>query len=696
MNKVRSTLAISLISTSGFVFAEIETESLPTLRVEGSTTDYSYTTPSLEEAQQKLDSVPGGTALVPDTLIREGLTRSLADALEFTPGVYSRSRYGTDEVRLSIRGSGISQTFNARGVRLLRDGLPMTEADGNVRPQLLEPLNARYIEVYRGANALAYGAATLGGAINIVSPNARTTEAYPLRLEGGSHDYLRFQVANGRVLDAGWDVYGSLTGISQDGFRDNGKQETLRLYSNVGRRWNSDNETRVHIDIQDNNIELPGSLTKAELKSDPSQANAGSLNRNSQRDFNLYRVGVQHSLLLANGGQLDVGASYQNLSMYHPLSFALLESEQDDVSLSARVTQQADWAGRRNELAYGVLGVWGDSDNDQFNYVGGFGGSGNVKGTRREDGESEAAGVELFAQDSMALSRNIELIVGAQLVLARRESSITSFTGGVPAGAAVDQDETYTGFSPRLGVTWQATPNNQLFANVSRSYEPPTNGEFSQPLAGGTDILDAQTATTFEMGLRGRISERFRYELAVYYAKLKDEILTQEDPSLPRGSGLTVTSNADDTVHRGIELGAGGFLSDHISINAAYTLNDFKFDGDRLFGNNEIPGIPRHVLSAELSYHTDNGFYIGPTVEYASDWQVDFANSFKADSYTVWGARAGYQANRNLRFFVQAENLGDKKYASNTGIIADAGGADTAVFNPGVDRSIFAGVELKL
>ena len=149
-----------------------------------------------------------------------------------------------------------SQDFNTRGVRLLRDGLPVSEADGNVRPQLIEPLNARYIEVYRGASALEFGSALLGGAINLVSPNARTQDSYPMRFELGADNYLRGQVAHGRVMNNGFDVYGSLTGIEQNGFRTNSEQETVRLYSNVGKRWSDVAETRVHLDLQDNNIEF--------------------------------------------------------------------------------------------------------------------------------------------------------------------------------------------------------------------------------------------------------------------------------------------------------------------------------------------------------------------------------------------------------------------------------------------------------
>lgn len=679
-------LAIGLVLSADAALAAEEAVILPVIQAQGQQAPQALTALSVDQARIELEQVPGGTTLIDEQQFRDGFTRSLEEALSFAPGVYAKSRFGSDEVRLSIRGSGITQTFNMRGVRLLRDGLPLTEADGNVRPQLIEPLTARYIEVYRGANALEYGAATLGGAINLVSPTAYTYADYPTRIEFGSHKYLRFQASNGRVFDNGLDVYGSATGISQDGFREQSQQETLRFYANGGRRWNSDNETRFHLNVQDNNIELPGSLTEAQLKDDPTQANAGSKNRNSQRDFNLYRTTAQHTVLLKNGGRADFGVSYQYLEMYHPLSFALLESDQNDASVSARVQRNVDWGSRRHSIAYGALASWGNSDDKRSRYAGP---SGDNKGARILDGDSKAWGGELFAQDTLPLRADLDLILGAQLAFAHRESSETPSSSGVTS----DRDDDYTGVSPRAGLLWQARPNAQIFANISRSFEPPTNGEFFETLGSGDEVtLDAQTATTFELGTRGQLGG-VNYELALYYAKVSDEILFQEDPSTP---GLSKTLNADDTIHRGVEFGISGNLTHAISVNAAYTYNNFEFDNDDTYGDNEIPGIPPHLFNAELIYHFTSGFYLGPTLEAASSWEVDFANSRDADSYAIVGAKTGYQASKDFRIFAELVNLTDKTYASNTSVIADAGGSDASVYNPGLERSVFVGLELRL
>jgi len=668
-------------------------EDIPKISVTATEGSQALTTTSVEEAQEKLESVPGATTLVKEEKIREGFTRSLQEALSVTPGVFAQSRFGTDEVRLSIRGSGITQTFNARGVRVLLDGLPVSEADGNVRPQLIETLNAQHIEVYRGANAFDYGAAVLGGAINIVSPTGRSQQGSFSRFEFGSDNLLRGQASKGWVFGEGWDAYTSLTGIEQNGFRDNGQQETVRFYGNVGKRWNDRAESRLHVQWQDNNIELPGSLTQAQFEDDPTQANAGSLRRNAQRDFDVYRITGQHSILFGENDRADFGFNYQYLDSFHPLSFTLATIDEHDANLSARISQTVNAFSRQHNLVYGGLFSYGDDESGRFRFAEPIG---EARGTRSREDADTAWGLELYAQDTLPVSDRVDLIVGSQVVYAERRFSETPFSSEGVEGDTVNNLEGYFGFSPRLGATMQLNDNIQLFGNISRSFEPPTNGEFSETLdSGDVETLDAQVATTFEIGSRGRVKDGLNYELALYYADLNDEILAQEDPSLPSGSGETVTINADDTTHRGVEFGLSGKLVGNLEIAAQYTYTDLQFENDDAFDDNDIPGIPDHTVDIELLYRTDSGFYFGPTFQYASEYYVDFSNTASTKAYSIYGAKAGYQFNDRIRFFVEAINLEDEDYVSNTGVTALAND-NSSLFNPGLDRSFFGGLEVKL
>ncbi len=180
---------------------------------------------------------------------------------------------------------------------------------------------------------------------------------------------------------------------------------------------------------------------------------------------------------------------------------------------------------------------------------------------------------------------------------------------------------------------------------------------------------------------------------------MEDEILSIETPP---NSGQFETNNVDETTHLGSEAGVAALLplgltalDDALDVDLAYTWNHFRFDDDPRFGNNELPGIPEHVLNLEALYRHPSGFFIGPNLQVASSWFADQANSLKADSFAIVGLRAGYEnERRGIRVFVDVRNLADEAYAASTEFLADARGRDAPVFNPGIDRTVFVSIEL--
>lgn len=73
-----------------------------------------------EEARRSVEKRPGGVDVVDATEFADRVAVSLRDALGFSPGVYMQPRFG-QEIRLSIRGSGLSRGFHMRGLTLLQD-----------------------------------------------------------------------------------------------------------------------------------------------------------------------------------------------------------------------------------------------------------------------------------------------------------------------------------------------------------------------------------------------------------------------------------------------------------------------------------------------------------------------------------------------------------------------------------------------
>jgi iron complex outermembrane receptor protein len=632
----------------------------------------------IDAARARIGTTPGGANIVDAEQYKEGRVSTLDDALKFSPGVFIASRFGAEEARLSIRGSGLQRTFHMRGIQLLQDGVPLNLADGSADFQAVEPLGARYVEVYRGANALQFGSTTLGGAVNFVSPSGLSSPPLAGRVEAGSFGYKRAQIsAAGKTDTADWFIAGSE--FYQDGFRRHSRQNTQRVSGNLGFQLSDAVETRFFLQAVKTDSELPGALTKAEMAADPRRADPATVTGNQHRDFDLYRLSNLTTFRLSPEQRVEAGVFYSYKSLFHPI-FQVLEQDSDDYGINARFISDRKLFGNKNQLIVGASLVDGNVSDDRFVNVRGR------PGTRTAHAEQRSRNHTIFAENQYYFLPSTAVIVGAQAVEAKRRLEDRFLSNGDGS-----LDETYRHVSPKLGMRHELTPDTQVYGNISGSYEPPTFGE----LTGGPNVtpVAAQRARTAELGTRGLARQQWgdlRWDVSFYRANVKDELLSLNDP----GGNPLGTTNADQTIHQGIEAGLESGLGSW-TIRANYLLNDFRFDGDRVYGNNRLAGVPRQVATGEVLYRMENGFYFGPNVRLASATYVDHANTLKAAGYGVYGFKLGQRMSKNVSWFLDARNLTDKTYAATTNVTADARGVDSRQFFPGDGRSLYAGVELK-
>lgn len=675
MKQITFSVAAMLAMTTALSTAHAQDDAvtLPKVTVTASQPAEAATSPSVAASGEALRQIPGSTAVVAKESYEDTRVATIKDMLDYTPGVFSQSRTN-EEARLSIRGSGLSRTYHMRGLSLYQDGIPMHYADGTADFQDIDPLAYSHVEVYKGANALQLGSATLGGAINFVTPTGYTADPLSLRLEGGSFGTMRGNMQGGAVVGDS-DVFASFSRQVSDGFREHSRQNNSRFYSNFGHKLSDRLETRFYLTYIDANQELPGALTKEQMRADPRQANATSLNNNHQRDFEQWRL-ANKTTWQGDGYTLAGGVYYIWKDLDHPV-FQIVDQRNEDVGAFANVT----FEGERNTLLLGTDLRHGETDARRYvNLSGGYGAM-----TTRADETTNTA--TFYAEDRFRVADDVTLVGGSQFLYSKRESDDRFLSDGDQSG-----EKEYYGVSPKIGAIWDVNPDMQVFGNLSASYEPPTFIELNQMLPGVTGLadLDAQKAYTLELGSRGSRG-RYHWDVAAYRAWLKDELMMFSTG--PTTSGVM---NAGDTVHQGIELGLGMDITDRISTRAAYSWNDFHFDGDAQWGDNEIPGMPEHYLRAEIRYTSPHGWYIAPNAEAALDnYYVDMANTLEADAYAIIGLTAGLDITEQVSLFLDARNLTDENYVATTSVITAPAATNTALFFPGDGRAFYAGLKYR-
>lgn len=639
------------------------------------------TSPSLESARAELALVPGGTEVIDSTRYLRGRASTVEDTFALSAGVIAQSRFGSDEARLSIRGSGLQRTFHGRGLRVLQDGVPINLADGSFDMQALEPLSAAYINVWRGANALQAGGSTLGGAIDYVSRTGRDATPFLARVELGSWNYLRASAAAGGVHDS-LDAYASFTQQSQDGFRDHAVQNNQRFFANAGLRFLAKAETRFYVTAVNSESELPGSLTRAQLDSNPRQVAPASRLLDQRRDFELLRIGNKTTLRTGET-TWDFSAAWTYKDLDHPIA-QVIDQLSNDLLLGITGTHHGEFIGRKNRLRVGAFFTRGVTRAANF-----LNNSG-LRGSLVSQANQVATNIEFFGEEQLTLGYGVTAIAGVATAANRRENE--RINGGAPS-YTLDYDRVM----PKIGLRWDSA-RVQVFANLSESYEPPS---FSEALTLNT-ARHAQTATTVETGTRG--AYRFaRWELALYSASLKNELLSVDHDNDPATPAATV--NADRTTHRGVEFSTeidllGSDWSNtptpthRLVFRGAWTCGRFRFDDDHRYDDNTLAGLPPHLIRGELTWEHAAGWYAGPTWEWSpKQTYIDHRNTVAARPYALLGLRVGQRLASGVSWFIEARNLADRHYAATTGVIENAGRTDQPQFLPGDGRSIFSGIE---
>src|SRR6476659_6193106 len=107
------------------------------------------------------------TVLNPDSVRPGQRHTALDESLALVPGLTAVSRTNpAQDPRISIRGFGARSAFGVRGVRVLRDGMPLTLPDGQTPVDYLSLESVGRIEVIRGAASALYGNAS-GGVVDL-------------------------------------------------------------------------------------------------------------------------------------------------------------------------------------------------------------------------------------------------------------------------------------------------------------------------------------------------------------------------------------------------------------------------------------------------------------------------------------------------------------------------------------------------
>ncbi|MBB3883751.1 TonB-dependent receptor family protein [Acetobacter oeni] len=667
-------------------------------------TVHHHHTSATRQAEAYLATIPGGTSIVDAATVLKTRNATNADVFKYQPGVFAQAPCGSDDLRISIRGSGIQTGLNATraGIMFLFDGIPFTTPIGTFN-ELQEPLGIRYTEILRGGNGIDYGSTQLGGAINYTTQTGYNSDLYQARLEAGSFGYVKEQLSSGHVMGKS-DYYLSVTNSYRAGYQENTKTTNFGVNFNYGYKFNDKVDNRFFFRYRQTSENNPFYLTRQQVAENPKQMapayrGLGTKTIEPGSEF----IADKITFHVDDQSKLVTGFAYINAPMNHQLGTS---SSRYYLSYA---TGTVDYQRHDSLLGHASdtdIGIYTSHDlqsriEARVRIPSAFAAQGGGAFNQLITNSNLAASDTVFhVRNNTEVFKNFFLTAAGALTYNPRAG-----TQNFPEYSSFSQSSLF--FAPRGGFRYVINPNVEFYGNVSRSVQQAQDWQYlagtayTSGLATGYphewEKLRPQTATTFEAGTTGHYLGT-EWSVTYYHSAVHNELL---QVATPEQVLLNTSSygNASPTTHQGVETSFHSTLyqwqGNIISLRNAYTYQSFRFNHDATWGHNYIPGIPQHFYQGELHIDMKNGFYASVDAEVSSSVIASYDNRYKAAPYHIYNFDVGYLwPNKHRQVFLSLHNLANKHYATGVIPVASEANGNASAMLVGDGFGIFAGVSI--
>ncbi|RBA33411.1 MULTISPECIES: TonB-dependent receptor family protein [Acinetobacter] len=636
---------------------------LPTIQVIGSQKD-------------SISKIPGAAVIVSQEQIQQFTPNSTEEILKRVSGVYVKPEEESAIVgNIGMRGISSADYKTL----ILEDGVPVAPGlfVGNGRYYNPRIQRMDSIEVLKGSSALRYGPMNIGGVVNYRTKQPKDGALVDLSI--GSWDTYKTTVElGGSSPTKDSNVGAILSWAKSDGFMDKSyemKDAVIKAGTAIGdNQWVGVKFTHYENDA---NISYRGQFLGeyyAKKQNNPApddwfltERNSFDINHRwdinpdtelqtllywSEMNRDSWRYGVNATASQAAGRWIytdnvsgfnrafeRIGAETRliakntifNIPGEAEIGLRVMNEKMDDVTINAtRATPRT--------------------------------------GTTAKDTKDSAKSVALYAQNRFDISDQLSVTPGVRVERYEQQRDDKQKNETVKTSN--------TEVMPGLGVTYQFIPAVQLYASVYKAFSPALNGD---SLSGMKDQkLDAETAVSWELGLRGQ-QDAVRYELTAFRMDFDNQIIpANSNPDFQ-------TTNGGKTYNQGFEGAVSLEFENGFDVFANLTwIANAEFKGDRYNKNgslkskdgDRVPYTPEWVANLGVGY-TYAGLRSQLSANYTGSQFTDELNTKpiventsgfftgKIDAYTTVDLTTRYTLNDQVEFYGAVKNLEDKRYIAS-------------------------------
>lgn len=655
---------------------------------------------------EKIIDIPYSVFRVDPKELQFGKKVSAKNVLADVPGLFLQSQYGNKEIRVTIRGYGTRSNSGVRGVKILQDGIPESEPDGETVIDAVDFTSLGGVEVVKGNLSSIYGNSP-GGVINFLSDLYFPKNFVTTANQYGNHGFRQNGLKYG-IVSKDYRFFMSYNYRNLDGYRKH-NEEYSHLINSVFEGYIG---TRSTISVLANYFRgfdrIPGSLTREQFDQDPMQARDIAISKDFRNESKKGRLAVRFKTTLGKkyNNEIEI-TGYGGMKDFMKTDDEnYMISTRNSVGSLLRFTNRSNIGNRNNVFTVGMDYAYQSGPRSFFDNVAGQRGP-NVN----DEFEDLQSNLGFYVENQFELLKNKSIAI-----FSTRYDRVGLTKNAIQFHGFTDTTRIFESITPKLGINYKLTPSIALYTSYGIGIDIPTVSELDNNYT-TTNIkytlnpdLQPQKSQNFEFGIKGNIlnkSSEFlrkvRFEATFFNYVVRDEIV----PFTINQN--TFFRNATRTNRLGLELGFMCEPFEGVEVTSNYTLTDFKYKDYRAviqgpsgnymeeYTGNYVPSIPRHILNLILNFELEISDDINGLLQwdcdYLSKMYTNDLNNAQSSGYFYGNAMGGINftlGRVNTIIYLGVNNIFDKRYTGYININDFYG----RYYETGEPRSFYSGLNI--
>lgn len=650
-------------------------------------------TVSAEKKEETLQQAPVSITTISSRQVQQYRLWNTKEITAIVPNLYSNNS-GDERNVTSIRG--ITTTSYDPAVATYIDGVNQFSLDTYI-PQLID---VERIEVLRGPQGTLYGRNAMGGVINIITKQPTNNTNGFVELNFGNHDQQRYTAAirtpfiKNKLFFGASAMFNKRDGFYTNDFYNKAFDKQQGVTGNYYLKFIPNPKWAFTLNAKHQNNRNNGAFPLVngteEAFNNPFKLSQNAVGKMIDNTLNASLV-INH---VGNGFNFTSQTAWQNNHRYYnspldgdfsPLDAVTVSNDYGNnwnnvkvITEELRFTSPLNTSSRLKWTAGSYFFHQYNPNKQATN----FGADAELIGAQPNSSvinisKAKNTGIAVYGQINYSFTKKLELIAGLRYDYENKKLSVRGEYEQGGSSFVIQPDTSakahFSAVSPKVGLSYHATANNNLFATYSRGYRTGGLTQLSaDPSQPPLYPYKPEYSNNIEAGIKNNLfKDRLRINVTAFLTLVTDA----QVPTLILPQAITVTKNTGRLTSKGVEIEASATPVNGLQFDYNFGYTNAKYKSLKVSSNGEAVDLDgkrqiftpdvTSMFAAQYSYAFESKQQLKLVVRgewfYLGTEYFDLANNIKQSPYSLLNTRVGVSS-KHFDIFFWGKNLSDKHY----------------------------------